>query len=429
MNAAAPHTTRLDEPVTGGGIRSVNFFNGRLLTAEDLRAEQEARRVADRRLGLGVGAGVLFGLDVAETRPGSTRAQPVVTVRAGAAVNADGAFLSLPADVRLSLVHDEQGSATEAGGLFSDCVPLQAGTFTTGAGLYLLTVRPAETDQGRAQVSGLGNVSARCNTRWSVDGVRFRLIQVGLTAADVAILARLRNVLAYRAYGAGDPRRETFAAAPFGLPVGNYGLLDDLRLLILRSEEVPLALVLWTADTGIVFVDEWSVRRRATRPPADVRFPTLVGDRVLAEAEARLLQFEHHVEELVLSGANLRTVAATSLFAFLPPVGILPVRGEGSAGGFDLETFFGTQALPRVPTTDASLLRGLVHESLYHEPIAVGGEEPIQLYGIWENRQAVARGQTAQLAVVFAKSTLPYRGVARYGADHYRSSRFAPAVT
>jgi hypothetical protein len=423
------HTTRLDDAVVDGGIRLVNFFNGRLLSAEDLRSEQDARRAALQRLGLGVGEGVLYGLEVAPMTAGSTPEEPVVTVRGGAAINGEGALLSLPVDVRLSLVRDERHSATAAGGLFADCAPLQAGTFTTGAGLYLLTVRPGAAEQGRAPVSGLGNVSARCNTRWSVEGVRFRLIQVGLTQADLQSPPLLRNLFAYRAYGAGDPRRDGFLAAPFGLPVGGYGLLDDLRSTILGREEVPLALVFWTAADGIVFVDLWSVRRRATRPPADACFPTLLGDRVLAEAEARLLQFEQQVEQALLSGAPLDEEAASGRFAFLPPLGLVPVRGVGSPRGFDVEAFFTPQADSEVPTTDASLLRGLVHESLFHEPIAVDGVEPIQLYTLWENGQALAQGQTTQLVVVFAKATLPYRGVARYGVDTFRSSRFAPAVT
>jgi hypothetical protein len=423
------HTTRLEEPVVAGGIRSVNFFNGRLLSAEDLRSEQEARRAALQRLGLGVGEGVLYGLEVVPMAAGSPPDQPVVTVRGGAAINGDGVLLSLPVEVHLSLVRDPTDSAAATGDLFADCAPLQAGTFTTGAGLYLLTMRPGQVDQGRAPVSGLGNVSAACNTRWSVEGVAFRLIQVGLTQADLQTLPQLRNVVAHRAYGTGDARRDGFLATPFGQPVGGYGLLDDLRLTILRSEEVPLALVLWTAEDGILFVDLWSVRRRATRPPADARFPTLLGDRVLAEAEARLLQFEQQAEEAVLSGVPLDEAAASTLFAFLPPIGLLPVRGAGSPRGFDVVTFFTPQAAPQVPTTDAALVRGLVHESLYHEPIAVDGAELIQLYTVNENRQAVAQGLTDQLVVVFAKATLPYRGVARYGVDTFRSSRFAPAVT
>src|SRR5438445_429455 len=42
---------QLSEAITTGGIRSINFFNGRLLTAEDMTAEQAPRREADTGLG------------------------------------------------------------------------------------------------------------------------------------------------------------------------------------------------------------------------------------------------------------------------------------------------------------------------------------------------------------------------------------------
>ena len=42
----------LQQAVADGGIETVNFFNGRLLTAGDMSREQDARRQADARLGL-----------------------------------------------------------------------------------------------------------------------------------------------------------------------------------------------------------------------------------------------------------------------------------------------------------------------------------------------------------------------------------------
>jgi len=41
---------QLQQPLKDGGIRSVNFFNGRLLSGKDLSREQQARREADARL-------------------------------------------------------------------------------------------------------------------------------------------------------------------------------------------------------------------------------------------------------------------------------------------------------------------------------------------------------------------------------------------
>lgn len=86
---------QLQQPLKEGAIRSVNFFNGRLLTSKDLTREQQARREADWRAGLASGDGVAFGLeverDVALDQPDS----PVVRVKAGLAVNRKGQTLRL----------------------------------------------------------------------------------------------------------------------------------------------------------------------------------------------------------------------------------------------------------------------------------------------------------------------------------------------
>ncbi|MFN7277616.1 MAG: hypothetical protein ACK5VP_07465, partial [Betaproteobacteria bacterium] len=57
-------TKLLQEAVLDGGIRSVNFFNGRLLTGKDLSREQDARRQSDRRIAQANGHGIAWGLEV-----------------------------------------------------------------------------------------------------------------------------------------------------------------------------------------------------------------------------------------------------------------------------------------------------------------------------------------------------------------------------
>ncbi len=50
---------------------------------------------------------------------------------------------------------------------FDTCQPLQVGGYSTNAaGFYLLVLAPAETTEGRAPTSGLGNVASSCNTRY-----------------------------------------------------------------------------------------------------------------------------------------------------------------------------------------------------------------------------------------------------------------------
>ncbi len=56
--------TQLDTPFLDGGIRSTNFFNGRLLSREDLQREQDAERAVHERLGRALGTGIAYGLEV-----------------------------------------------------------------------------------------------------------------------------------------------------------------------------------------------------------------------------------------------------------------------------------------------------------------------------------------------------------------------------
>ena len=62
----SPHST--EKVLDAGEVcpdladRRVNFFSGRLLSADDLRQEQSAVSQRDRRLGTAIGSGVVRGL-------------------------------------------------------------------------------------------------------------------------------------------------------------------------------------------------------------------------------------------------------------------------------------------------------------------------------------------------------------------------------
>jgi hypothetical protein len=420
-------TVQLDQPVTGGGIRSVNFFNGRLLTGEDLSREQAALRLARLRLGRVAGAGVACGLSVAEASAASSHDAPVLTITPGLAVNQCGDVLELSTETDVSLTRRDAGGGAAVEVVFTDCTPLQPGTYTAGAGVYLLTIAPTKTGEGRAQVSGLGNEEAACNTAFFVDGVRFHLFRLSLPTGLLGDPERLRNRVAHLVYGTRDPRRRLLEGVPFGPAPSGWGLIDDLRALgCLDGTHVPLALVCWTAQDGVRFVDRWAVRRRVVEAGSWGHWSPAVGERPAAEAEATFLQFEDEVAELPM-GTSLSTVAAAERFEFLPPVGIVPIAGKGSLG-FDADAFLGGQASTDLATTDAALIPALIQESFAHGPIAVGGDETVQRYLVWENEQALEAGQTNRRVLVFARRTLAYRGIARYGRARFGISRFAPAI-
>src|SRR5436190_17563141 len=189
----------LQQPVLDGGIRSINFFNGRLLSARDLTREQSAYREADRRLGQAFGDGIAFGLEVSKT-PGAGNDSPAVTVEAGLAINRGGQTLMLAARTDVALVRSSESNG--AGNNFSDCLPLQTGAYVAGAGAYLLTLAPAQSTEGRATTNGM-NLVASCSIDTIVNAVQFRLIQIDppITDTELQDQDHLRNVIAYKCFG------------------------------------------------------------------------------------------------------------------------------------------------------------------------------------------------------------------------------------
>jgi hypothetical protein len=417
----------LHDPVLEDGIAFTSYFNGRLLSGEDLSRDQQGHREARRRLGQAMGVGVGFGLEVFEASGESTRTSPVITIQPGVAVNRRGQALALRSQIDLRLVRGSADATSTATTAFRVCDERRPGVYVVGEGVYVLTIACAERGQGRAAASGLGNVSATCNVRAVVEGVQFRLVQPVIDPSLLADHARLRNRMAGLALGIDH--RQAAHANPLAPMAGQYGLSDALRAVgAMSDDEVPLGLVHWNASEGITFVDMWSVRRRVTSNSADGRWPWMMGDRLMSEAEATFLQFQECVEDLAGSGEDVSGIVAADRFEFLPPMGMLPLQ-IGTRRGFDPQRFFGSDVLSRdVAYTDARLLRALLHESFTHDPIAIVMQERVQLYLVFENFHAAAQGQPITPVVVFASRTLPYRGVARYGFARWEQGRFAPRV-
>lgn len=410
--------------VSSTALRSVNFFNGRLLTGDDLRREQATQEARRQRLARLVGAGVAEGLEVAETLGTSTASRPVVTVTAGLALAPSGAALELQNDVDIALYRSDPPANAEPGALFGDCQPFAAGTYTAGAGVYVLTVAPAARGEGRAEVNGLGNATASCNVGLQAEALKFRLIRLALEVAELDDKAHLRNRVAYACFGTNDLAREV--ADPFGTPHTSYGLVDTLRAQTMTDDEVPLATIGWSIDDGIQFVDLWSVRRRVTRPVGTQTWPDFVDDRRRAEGEARFLQFQAQI--LARRDAKLpQNVQAVDLFDWLPPAGILPI--EAFVNGFDVPAFFAGLTTRGPFFIEGARLGPVLQASLAYEPVDLSSHELIWLYEVHENRDAsVPDAGLDRPYVVFTSGYVPYAGQPQFDLAHWDFANFALSV-
>jgi hypothetical protein len=418
-------TQTLDRPyVASTALRTVNFFNGRLLTGDDLSREQATQEALRRRLGRATGEGIAFGFEVEEQHALSSKQKPVVTVSAGLAVTRSGIALQLDADLDVALYRDAATASpgAEPGNLFADCQLNAAGTYTAGAGVYLLTVGPDEEPEGRAPVNGLGNEDAPCNVALEAEALAFRLIRLSVAHDQLVEKELLRNRIAYDCFGV--KALTEVVVDPFAPAVTSYGLVDTLRSQTLTDDEVPLAIVGWSIDDGIQFVDLWSVRRRMTQRAAEGDWMSLVSDRRRAEGEAMFLQFQEQLDDLV-AGPSPQLAAVGDEFERLPPIGVLPIAG-GARPGLDVPNFFAglTTSGPRF--IEGARLDALVRGALAFAPIALESEQLIWLYEVHENRDSeVWTTAPGGPYVVFANGYVPYAADAQFDLSHFDYANFA----
>lgn len=415
----------LDTPFLEDGVRSTHFFNGRLLSSEDLGQEQQARREGLQQLGRAQGEGIAHGLRVTAPIGGGTVTEPVVTVEPGLALNRLGQVLELRRQVRVSLLGGggEASSPPASHGDFRVC-PQPASVYVAGTGMYLLVLAPAEGTEGKAVVSGLGGNEAACNAKRRVEGVRFRLVRLDVSATELQDTARLRNRVAHHCLGTTDARLRAATLHPFGVVPEQYGLLDAHRPSRLTDCDVPLALIHWRDDSGIRFVDLHSVRRRPTRMLDPARWDALVGDRRASESEALFLQFQEHLESLVQTTPE--QVRATDHFVYLPPAGVLPLGGIQGSTGFSHVRFFEGLTTRREPLViEGARLRWLLRMAQSFPPVELSRKELLWLYLVHENQAAMAGTPKPQPYLVFTSGYLPYLGEARYDAAHWSFGNYA----
>lgn len=406
-------------PILSTRIRSVNFFNGRLLAGEDLTTEQQSNRIAHTLLGQAAGDGVVSGLEVTVSARSSTPNAPVLIVTKGLAINRTGTALLLDNDTEVGLVRPADGTVTNTTAIFQDCMPADEGPYIAGAGVYLFTVGPANANQGLALASGTNSVPASCNSNYNSQGVQFRLIPIDpklLGLENLDDVSHLRNQIAYQCFGTSD--WVIWRDNPFDLEGDQFGVIDLLRSKqLLTNCEVPLATIFWTAD-GLQFIDMWAARRRVVKPAASSQWPLFISDRRVGEGEAMLLQFQDQVSDIRNTESNLAAIAAGDRFVYLPPVGFLPTTGLGGASGFDYLTFFRDQAYHDPIFVEAALIQPIVRMALTYDPVNLGNREAVRLYQIVD-------GDNVLPYLVFTSIFVPLEGESRYDVSGWNFSNFA----
>lgn len=412
--------TLLEQPIADGGIRSVNFFNGRLLTGSDLSREQLARATADQRAAQAAGSGIAWGLEVT-AGPKAADGGLTVTVKAGLALSRSGRTLWLDSETNVALGHRAPPRVARTKS-FDNCGALTGGSYAAGPGIYLLTLAPVEDREGKALTNALDDADVPCNTDTRVDAVRFRLLPLDNALKDevdavnqrspapdaAARISLLRNRIAHRCFGTDALAR--FIADPLGGTSDDYGLLAGPAGTSLSKCEVPLAIV--KLDIGIDFVDMWTVRRRITRPGAAGPWGMACDDRRMAEGEACFMQFQGQVADKTVQ------IAAQQQFDFLPAAGILPMDG----GDKEATAQFFASLTVRGPTyIEGARLPALLRMANQYPPIDLSTGELIWLYRVRQNQERIdyqIRPQPAP-CLLFVSGHVPYQADARFNLSRW----------
>ncbi|HEX8723123.1 MAG TPA: hypothetical protein VF736_21070 [Pyrinomonadaceae bacterium] len=424
---------KLSEPILDGdSVRSnffSNFFNGRLLTADALSADQLANREQRRLLGRAVGEGVVEGLEVSVVSAGGAGSQPVVSVTKGLALSRAGQVLRLLSDEQVALVR-QLDAPPAAAGAFADCAGAVSTFDTLENGAYLLVIGAASGYRERVPMRGISDAAGvnECGSRYRVEGVQFRLARLRpeemsvlpqptrqqlsalMSSTAAADLSKLRNLLAHVCFGTEELAalpREPFKQTGGESAYASYGAADFMRGKgLLNDCEVPLALVYWRGGT-LRFADAWAVRRRV-RARTSGPFAQLFPPRRVAESEAMLFQFEEHLRALLAAGPNPENFVAANLFRWLPPAGLVPLRSNAHPAGATFEKFFQGRSFGAPTLLPGAKLGAALADSLDYPPVDLAGQELVQLYEVKENKQAQSGGSPPQPYVVYASQELPY---------------------
>ncbi|GAC1630507.1 MAG: hypothetical protein NVS4B9_22690 [Ktedonobacteraceae bacterium] len=344
-----------------GGLQAPHYFNGRLLTADALQADQQAVLTRQARLGKASGYGIIEGLVVKKVPTDKTK----ISITAGIGLNCEGQVIHLASDVTFQPIPQASQPVSkptvDVGKFGSRAMSVPPPTPPKADGVYLLTALPTTRFEGtvpmKAAVGGVSNGMGNapgCGNKWEVDGVQFKVIRLAnsdltplLSSDDLNGVTvdeqHLRNILAHWCYG--TLTLQDLGVDPFDF-TDNYSGLDPLTIPDLTTSDLPLAVFHWDG-AALTFVDLWSARRRVTHPSALagtqssallVTWKALVDDDRVAENQARFLQFQEQLDSVIGlcktpgSGVDFASAVATDFFTFLPSVGFLPVTAESLQG-------------------------------------------------------------------------------------------------
>ena len=275
---------------SGSPLTRLNYFDGKLLRAADLSAEQTYLRTLVELSNQSGGPGVAYGYSVSLTSANQ------FLLSSGLAIDPKGRLLlmtdsqtiSIPDLLATKVSALASSPRSAAGPSFADCAEptTDDGTLLKPSDLYLLVIAYAETLCGEEDVYGKLCQEA-CVTStdrpYAVEGIVVQLIPWALKTALPTSKAATLGIQHLRSRVASayfqDERN------PIGDLISKAGLHSEIWCMGadgLTGNYVPLGIVGWTGS-AVAFFDAWTVRRERMNPR-----PALLA---VADADAALGRF------------------------------------------------------------------------------------------------------------------------------------------
>jgi hypothetical protein len=291
-------------------LKRLNYFDGKFLRADDLRAEQDYLRRLVHVSNQAGGSGVVMGLD-------TTLAGDALRIGPGEAIDGEGRVLLLTEPVKLDLaglveasrsVAPGAGAPTGGAARFGPCeveTSSAPATVADGGTLYVVWLGHAEALCGEEDVVGK-LCEAACTTSierpYRLEGVVVRALPLSLTlppppAGVVAFhTGHLRSRVA-SAYYEDEWTRGGSLVSGTGLAQRTWCLGSHPGLGL----DVPLAVVAVTGSAPL-FLDQWIVRRERLEPPARSYWAGRMAMRPWPVYLAQILQFQCQLADVIAGG-------------------------------------------------------------------------------------------------------------------------------
>lgn len=284
------------------------YFDGRLLTAQDLTRDQQYTLMRQRDIARTMGSGVVTGLEVSlgqndlwlEISPGFgvTPFGELVVLRPG---NANGAVDDTPVTIKLEELETHQ-HVNAALGLTTQRVETR-----TRTGLFILALRPVEYARGAvASYPEVLTGDRRLQAGHIVEATAITLIPFDISAPASPALQQQRRVR--------DRRRARAAAQVF-----STGSPDTVTLPV---DAVAVAMVSLTRNR-VDWIDTHMVRRTVAQDATFAGFG--IARPGVMRAFAR--QYNAHLQDVLTSQNAPDIVHASTFFHLMPPAGVMPSTG------------------------------------------------------------------------------------------------------